>query len=589
MAHRNGSRARAAGRIEGADEEPNDDRPLVSGPSLGPVPYHWVAASVVCVGTFLGVMDNTITNIALPTMKDEFERPLDDVIWVALAFIVVSTGLSLTMGRLGDLYGRKMLYTWGFVLFTVATFLSSISGSLDELIGTRVLQAVGASMTMANGAAIITAAFPPSKRGTGLGLIVSTVGAGAAAGPILGGVLIDLLDWRAIFWTRVPFGLLAALLAWRLLSDAPSEQRPKGLDMPGAVLLFGMLACLTFGINRARDLGLTSTTVTVAITAGLVLLVWFIIVERRSPSPVVDLGLFKGRGFSFGILAAILQFFGMSFTFYLVPTLLQDGRGFTATETALMMLPLSLMMLIWSPVSGRLSDRFGSRPLTTTGMVLVCASLFLLSRTGADTSPVDFALRMLLLGIGASTFSSPNTSVIMSAVPPERLGTASASQTTARTFGNAFGTSVGVAVMASVAAGFAQDQGVAADSGVALIEGFRSALVVAALAAAPAIALSALGGQRGVRVVRERAVERAQMVREAIRGEIAGMTPLFLFRGQKSASPPDNGGASRHKPGRHRDGHGQHDQHGQHGPPGDLNGAETRRSAAPVGVERKPG
>lgn len=542
MAQRNGMGPRGGGR------QAQDDRPLVTGPSVGPIPYHWVAAIVVCVGTFLGVMDNTITNIALPTLKDEFDRPLDDVIWVALAFIVVSTGLSLTMGRLGDLYGRKMLYTWGFLLFTVATFLSAISGSLEELVGTRVLQAIGASMTMANGAAIITAAFPPSKRGTGLGLIVSTVGAGAAAGPILGGVLIDLLDWRAIFWTRVPFGLIAAVLAWRLLADAPSEQRPKGLDIPGAVLLFGMLACLTFGINRARDLGLSSTTVTVVLGAGLLFLVWFIIVERRSPSPVVDLGLFKGRGFSFGIMAAILQFFGMSFTFYLVPTLLQDGRGFTATETAMMMVPLSLMMLLWSPISGRLSDRFGSRPLTTAGMVLVCLALFLLSRTHADASPVDFAMRMLLLGIGTSTFSSPNTSVIMSAVPPERLGTASASQTTARTFGNAFGTSVGVAIMASVAASFALENGVAADSGEAVIQGFRSALVVSTIAASPAILLSLLGGQRGVRVVAGRAAgkaaERVQVVRLAIEEEISAMVPLF--RGQKSTMYTANGRNGQH-------------------------------------------
>ncbi|MCY3557161.1 MAG: MFS transporter [Chloroflexi bacterium] len=529
--------SRASGR------EANDDRPLVTGPALGPIPYHWVAAIVVCVGTFLGVMDNTITNIALDTLTTEFDRPLDDVIWVALAFIVVSTGLSLTMGRMGDLYGRKKLYAWGYVVFTVATLLSSIAGSLEELVGSRVLQAVGAAMTMANGAAIITAAFPPSKRGTGLGLIVSTVGAGAAAGPILGGVLIDLLDWRAIFWTRVPFGLIAAVLAWRLLVDAPSEQRPKGLDVPGAILLFGMLACLTFGINRARDLGITSTLVTVVIAAGLVFMVWFIIVERRSPSPVVDLGLFKGRGFSFGILAAILQFFGLSFTFILGPIVLQAGRGFSPTETAMMMMPLSLMMLLWSPISGRLSDRFGSRPLTTAGMVIVCLALFLLSRTTADTSPVDFAMRMLLLGIGTSTFSSPNTSVIMSAVPPERLGTASASQTTARTFGNAFGTSVGVAIMTSVAASFALDHGVAAESGEAVMQGFRAALVVAALAASPAILFSLFGGQRGVRRVAERAagkaVEGVRVVRVAIEGEISGMVPLF--RGQKTAIGPRDG------------------------------------------------
>ncbi|MYB22950.1 MAG: MFS transporter [Chloroflexi bacterium] len=551
MAQRNGEPPSAFGsspqrgerQRRASDRGASDDRPLVTGPSLGPIPYHWVAAIVVCVGTFLGVMDNTITNIALDTLTTEFDRPLDDVIWVALAFIVVSTGLSLTMGRMGDLYGRKRLYAWGYVLFTVATLLSSIAGSLEELVGSRVLQAIGAAMTMANGAAIITAAFPPSKRGTGLGLIVSTVGAGAAAGPILGGVLIDLLDWRAIFWTRVPFGLIAAVLAWRLLVDAPSEQRPKGLDVPGAILLFGMLACLTFGINRARDLGITSTLVTVVIAAGLVFMVWFIIVERRSPSPVVDLGLFKGRGFSFGILAAILQFFGLSFTFILGPIVLQAGRGFSPTETAMMMMPLSLMMLLWSPISGRLSDRFGSRPLTTAGMVIVCLALFLLSRTTADTSPVDFAMRMLLLGIGTSTFSSPNTSVIMSAVPPERLGTASASQTTARTFGNAFGTSVGVAIMTSVAASFALDHGVAAESGEAVMQGFRAALVVAALAASPAILFSLFGGQRGVRGVAERAagkaVEGVRVVRVAIEDEISGMVPLF--RGQKTAIGPRDG------------------------------------------------
>ena len=355
----------------------------------------------------------------------------------------------------------------------------------------------------------------------------------------------------------MPFGLIAAVLAWRLLTDAPSEQRPKGLDIPGAILLFAMLACLTFGINRARDLGVTSTIVSAVLAAGLIFTVWFIIVERRSPSPVVDLGLFKGRGFSFGILAAILQFFGMSFTFYLVPTLLQDGRGFTATQTALMMMPLSLMMLLWSPVSGRLSDRFGSRPLTTAGMVMVCASLFLLSRTTADTSPVDFAMRMLLLGIGTSTFSSPNTSVIMSAVPPERLGTASASQTTARTFGNAFGTSVGVAVMSSVAATFAINEGIAAESGEAIMQGFRTALLVATAVAAPAIVLSLLGGQRGVRVAAEKAAERVQVVREAIEIEISAMVPLF--RGQKSMPHRANG----------------------------LNGLEDQRPAAPVVVEEE--
>ena len=543
MSQRNGDPPSAFGsspqrgerRSRAGVQQADDDRPLVSGPSLGPIPYYWVAAIVVCVGTFLGVVDNSITNIALPTLSNEFGRPADDVVWVALSFIVVSTGLSLTMGRIGDIYGRKKLYVAGFVVLTVATGLSALAGSLEELISTRILQAVGSAMTMANGAAIITAAFPASKRGTGLGLMVSTVGAGAMAGPALGGVLLDLIDWRAIFWTRVPFSVVGTFLAWRLLVDGSPDNRPKGLDIPGALLLFGMLGFLTFGINRGGSLGWTSPLMVTMFALSAAFLVGFIVVERRASSPIVDLGLFKGRGFSFGISAAILQFMGMSASLYLTPWLWQSGRGFSPIEVAAVMLPMPMMMMLWAPVSGRLSDRFGSRPLTTAGMIMVCISLFLLSRTTIDTSPVDFALRMLLLGIGTSTFSSPNTSVIMSAVPPQRLGTASAAQTTARTIGNAIGAAVWVAIFVSVAGPVGETVGAPE----LVVDGFRTALLVAAFTTAPAILFSMVGGQRGVRKVAVKAAEGVQVVRAAIEFEISLMVPLF--RGQKSMLHSNNG------------------------------------------------
>ena len=476
-----------------------DDRPLVNGPNLGPIPYRWVAAGIVCIGIFLGVLDNSITNVALPTLADEFGSREEDVIWVALAFIVVSTGLSLTMGRLGDLYGRKTLYTVGFAIFTVATALSAAAGSLEELIGSRVLQAIGSSMTMANGAAIITASFPPSKRGTGLGIMVSTVGAGFAAGPVLGGILVELLDWRAIFWTRAPFGLIGAFLAWRFLVDAPAEQRPKGLDVPGAFLLFGVLGTLTLGINRGRDLGWDSALILLLFAGCAFCLVALIAVERRSLSPVVDLGLFKQRGFSAGVCAAILQFLGMSAAISLGPFFLIDARGFSTVATGIMIMPMPLAMLLLSPLSGMLSDRVGSRPLTTLGLILVAGALLSMSTLSADAQPIDFMWRMLILGIGTSIFSSPNTSVIMSAVPPNRLGTASAAQTTARTIGNAIGYAIGFALYSGAAVAYGAEHGVARDAPGAILSGYRLALLVAGLAVIPAIGLALIGGQRGVR------------------------------------------------------------------------------------------
>ena len=476
-----------------------DDRPLVTGPNLGPIPYRWVAAGVVCVGIFLGVLDNSITNVALPTLADEFGKREEDVIWVALAFIVVSTGLSLTMGRLGDLYGRKLLYTVGFAIFTIATMLSAFSGSLGELISARVLQAVGSAMTMANGAAIITASFPPSKRGTGLGIMVSTVGAGFAAGPVLGGILVEWLDWRAIFWTRAPFGLVGAFLAWRLLVDAPAESRPKGLDVPGAFLLFGILGALTLGINRGGDLGWTSPIILLLFAACAIFLVSFIIVERRSASPVVDLGLFKGRGFSAGVGAAILQFMGMSAAIALGPFFLIDARGFSTITTGLLIMPMPLAMLLISPFSGMASDRFGSRRLCTLGLLLVSGSLLSLATLDGDAQPIDFMWRVLILGIGTAIFSSPNTAVIMSAVPANRLGTASAAQTTARTMGNAIGYAIAFALYSSAAISFGVEHGVARDSPGAIISGYRLAVLVAGLITVPAIGLALLGGQRGIR------------------------------------------------------------------------------------------
>ena len=477
---------------------------LVTAPPVAGISYQWVALGIVCLGIFLGVLDNSIINVALPKLSDEFDRPIQDVIWVPLSFIVVSTGLSLTMGRLGDLYGRKMLYVVGFIIFTGATLLSAFAGGLEELVASRVVQAIGSSMTMANGAAIVTASFPAAQRGTGLGIMVATVGAGFACGPVLGGVLVDLLDWRAIFWTRAPLGLLGALAAWMLLRDVAAERRPKGIDIPGALFLFAVLGAFTFGINRGREWGWGSTEIAASFAVAAVSLAVFIVVERRTASPVVDLGLFKGRGFSLGISAAILQFMGMTAAIILGPFYLVDARGLSTLAAGLLILPMPLMMLVVSPLSGWLSDRLGSRPLTTLGLLLVMAGLGSLALMDADTPVGGFAWRMLILGIGTALFSSPNTSVIMSAVPPDRLGTASASQTTARTMGNAIGQAVWIALYGSAAAAFAASEGVGAESAGAITRGYQIALFGAAAVILPAILFALLGGQRGIRTVQER-------------------------------------------------------------------------------------
>jgi EmrB/QacA subfamily drug resistance transporter len=481
-------------------EATDADQPQFVAPPVAGIPYRFVALAIVCLGIFLGTLDTSIINIALPTLAAEFDVSSGDVIWVSLIFILVSTGLGLSMGRLGDLYGRKQLYIVGFALFTVAAGFAAMAGSLPELLGARAVQAVGASMVLANGAAIITATFPVSQRGMGLGIMVATVGAGVATGPVLGGVLMEVLDWRAIFWVRIPFGLVGSLLVARFLVDTPPDQRPRGLDLAGSLTLFLMLGGAVLAVNRGDAWGWDSAKVVGLFSLSAVLAVVFVLIERRSTGPVVDLGLFRKRAFSGGIVSAIFQFFGLSAVIILMPFYLVEARGFSTLEAGGIMAAFPIAMLVVSPISGLLADRVSAPILTTAGLLVVTGGLIFCATLTVETSVAGIVARLFMVGCGTAIFSSPNTSAIMSAVPPDRLGTASAAQTTARTIGNAIGIAVAGAILTShVASVVARDSSaglgdpeLAAD---AIVSGVRLALVVAAAMAAFAIPPALLRGK----------------------------------------------------------------------------------------------
>lgn len=382
---------------------------------------------IVCAGAFLSTLDSAIVNLALPVLAEEFGSSVSDVLWVSLTFLVVALGLALPMGRLGDLYGRKRIFTVGWAVYTVGLVVAAAAPTLAALLGARIVQACGAAMVGANGAAIITAAAPRTQRGKALGILAATVGAGQAAGPIVGGVLMDGFGWRSVFWMRVPFAMLLLMAIRRTLPEDDRSQPGLRVDLAGSILIIAAMGSLVLAINRATVWSLTSGPVLGLFALSGCAAVTFIGVERRAPSPVVDLELFRSRGFSLGVLTATLHHVGRAGVVVLLPYYLIEARSHSLLETSMIMVAIPLTLVAIAPVSGSLSDRYGPRALTTIAQAILIVGLLLLATVSVETSVAGIVLRLVLVGCGAGLFGSPNTSAIMNSAPPSNLGTASAS------------------------------------------------------------------------------------------------------------------------------------------------------------------
>ncbi|GIW13933.1 MAG: MFS transporter [Tepidiforma sp.] len=462
--------------------------------------YRWRALGAVAFGTYMATMDFSIVNVALPTLAREFDRSPDTVVWATLVASLVVTGLTLTAGRAGDLYGRKRVYIAGWVIFTIGMALASFAPSFEILIVMRFLQSIGVALAIANGNAIVTEAFPPEQRGQALGTTGAVVGAGLMSGPILGGIILEFFSWHAVFALRVPIGVAAMTLAW--LAIRPSSPSAAGtarrMDVPGALLLFISLSSALLAVNRGQSWGWSSAPVLGLLALSAVAFALFLRVESRSPSPVVALTLFRERDYSVGVSSLALSFLGQSSVTFLLPFYLQEVRDFSTGRVGLIVATIPCMMLLLSPLSGRISDRYRFTHQATIGIALVSVGLFSLATITAETPVALIVLRLAVIGIGTSVFMSPNSATIMNSVPPDRLGTASASVATARNIGNAVGLALASAVLvaaASASAGYTATR-VADLPDSAIVDGVRAAFAAAGFASSAAVAASLLRGGR---------------------------------------------------------------------------------------------
>jgi EmrB/QacA subfamily drug resistance transporter len=407
----------------------------------------WLILTVVSLGSLMATLDASIVNIALPSIQSDFGVDLTTIEWVVVAYLLVIGSLLLPFGRLGEVLTFKRVYLVGFAVFTAASVCCGASPNELVLIGFRVVQSIGAAMMMAMGPAIVARTFPARERGRALGLNGVSVSLGLSLGPSLGGILTQGGTWRAIFFINLPIGILAILWAYRVL---PHERRRDGqsFDLLGAALSGIGLFALLLALSEGQEWGWTSPAIAGLLAAFLVLGAAFLVAERRSVQPMLDLAMFRIRAFSAGLASVVIAFIGLSTATFLLPFLLQQGRGFSPIEAGLLLTPVPVTMAVVAPFSGAASDRFGSRLPASAGMAVMILGFLSLTQLPPDFSLPDLIWRLVLLGAGQGLFMSPNSSAVLGSVPRARVGTASGTLAQMRVNGQALGIALSAAIVA---------------------------------------------------------------------------------------------------------------------------------------------
>ena len=393
----------------------------------------------VCVGQFIVGLDQRALLVALPTLTHTFNTSLTTIQWVLLIYDLLLIGTVITVGRLGDLFGRRRYYAAGFLVFVLSSALCGAAQSAWQIILFRGLQAVGGAMISANGRAIASVAFPASERGKAMGFASMAFHVGFLTGPTLGGFLIDTVGWRWIFYLNLPVGIWGAYLAWKLLEESKDDVKDISVDFPGAILLMATCSLFLYAMNQLPHLGWRDSSVVIMLMLSMVACALFVFVELRSRMPILSFALFRNRLFTASMLSLFFITSTQSAISFLMPFYLQNILHFSPTHMGWILIANSVVIVLIAPIAGWLSDRMGSRLLCTAGSGLIVIGQFFIASLGVDSSIPRIILPLLLIGLGWAIFNSPNQSAILGSVPRDKVGTASGMNTTTARTGGAMG------------------------------------------------------------------------------------------------------------------------------------------------------
>ena len=383
------------------------------------------------ITSFMGPFVISSVNVALPSIQKEFNADAVQLSWIATSLLLAVAVTLVPAGRIADIHGRKRIFTWGLVLYTLASLVAAFANSIEMLIFCRIFQGIGSAMFLTTGMAIITSIFPPKKRGKAIGIYVSAVYIGLSMGPLVGGILTQNIGWRSLFVIVLPMGAISILITLKYLKGEWADARGEPLDVTGSILYGIAILALVYGASL-----LPSKTALYLMAAGAFCMGVFVWQELRERYPVVDVRLFtRNRLFTFSSLAAMIHYAATFAITFLISLYLQYIKGLSPQAAGMIIVAQPIMMATFSPLAGKWSDHIEPRKIASFGMALTALGLFLLAWIGNDTGLVYITSTLLLLGFGFALFSSPNMNAIMSSVEKRYLGIASGTVATMRLIG----------------------------------------------------------------------------------------------------------------------------------------------------------
>jgi len=413
-------------------------------------PGKWAVLAILAIGIFMATLDSSIVNISLPTIALYFQVPLSGTIeWVIIVYLVVIAGVLLTIGRLADITGRKILWVAGLIIFTLGSATCGAAPALPILILARAFQGLGSALIMSVSPAILIAAFPADERGRALGMNAVFVALGAGCGPTLGGLITANFSWRWIFYVNVPLGVIGVLASLLVLRERHTRASGR-FDPIGALLLAAGLVALTLGLSFGQEWGWHSWGLIITLAISVLAFVLLAVSGQYVRDPIIDFSLLRNRVFISANISLIISFLSIFAVSFMLPFYLEELRAFPIVESGLLLSPLPLAIALIAPFSGALADRIGTRWLAAIGLSIACLGLVLISQLNAHSSVTDIIWRLLVTGVGQALFQSPNNSALMGSAPRQRQGVAAGFLATGRVIGQSVSVALAGAIFTSL-------------------------------------------------------------------------------------------------------------------------------------------